>query len=90
MLGNTGKSIMVRNTLSWKYLLSLTVWTRGEFTSPESKDYVEITGKRMNTSLAISTKSSNKKQKSRFAITDITNKDFKKLLKNLKNSLYLG
>ena len=30
MLGNTGISRMVRNTLSWKSLLSLIVWERGK------------------------------------------------------------
>ena len=48
------------------------------------------TGKGINTSLAIRTKRSNKKQKSRFNITDITNQYFRKLLKNFKNSPYIG
>ena len=47
-------------------------------------------GKWMNTSLDLSTKSSNKEQKSRFAITDITNQDFRKLLRKLNNPPCLG
>ena len=33
---------------------------------------------------------SNKKQKARFSITEITDKDFRKLLKMFKNSPYIG
>ena len=47
-------------------------------------------GKGLTTSLALRIKSPNKKKKSRFAITDITNQDFKTLLKKFKNSHYLG
>ena len=43
----------------------------------------------MNTSLGISNKNSNKKQKEMFAITDITTQDNRKFLKNLKNLPYL-
>ena len=37
----------------------------------------------------LKTRISNKKQKSRFSITDITNQDFRKLLKKFKNSPFL-
>ena len=43
----------------------------------------------MNTSLGISNKNSNKKQKEMFAITDITTQDNRKFLKNFKNLPYL-
>ena len=61
-----------------------------EFTSSESKDYMGIPGKGMTTYMYLRTKIPNNKQKSRFAITDITNQDFKTLLKKFKNSYYLG
>ena len=51
---------------------------------------MEIPGKGLTTSLDLRTKNSNKKQKSRSAITDINNKDFSKLLKKFKNSPYIG
>ena len=43
-----------------------------EVTSSESKDSTQITGKGLTTSLALRTKTPNKKQKSIFTITDIT------------------
>ena len=43
-----------------------------------------ISGKGMTNSLALSTKIRNKKQKSRTAITAITNQYFRKLLKEFK------
>ena len=46
--------------------------------------------KGLTNSLALRTKRSNNKQKARFSITDITNKDFRKFLKNFNNSPYLG
>ena len=61
-----------------------------EVTSSESKNCMGRPGKKLNTSLDISTKRSNKKQKAKFAITDITNQDFRKLLKKFNNSPYLG
>ena len=51
---------------------------------------MEIPGKGMNTSLVLCIKRSNKKQKASFYITDITNQDFRQLLKNFDNSLYVG
>ena len=47
-------------------------------------------GKRLTNFLDIIIKRSNKKQKLMFSITDITNHDFRKLLKKFKNSPYLG
>ena len=44
----------------------------------------------MTTYINLRTKRSNKKQKSRFAINDITNQDFRKLLRKFNNSPYLG
>ena len=49
-----------------------------------------IPGKGLNISTALRTKMPNKKKKTRFAITDISNKEFRKLLKKFKNSPYLG
>ena len=61
-----------------------------EVTSSGSKEYMGRTGKGLTTSLALRPKRLNKKQKARFAITNITNQDFRKLLKKFKNSPYLG
>ena len=61
-----------------------------EATSSESKDYMGIPGKGMTTYISLRTKSTNKKQKARFDITDITNQYFRKLLKKFKNSPDLG
>ena len=47
-------------------------------------------GKELITSLDLRTKIPNKKQKARFATTEITNQDFRKLLKNFNSSPYLG
>ena len=49
-----------------------------------------IPEKGVTTSLNIITKRSHKNQKARFAITDITNQDFSKLVKKCKNSPYIG
>ena len=51
----------------------------------ESKDYMGIPGKGMTTYMYLRTKRTNKKQKARFSITDITNQDFRKLLNKFKN-----
>ena len=51
---------------------------------------MEISGKGLTVSLSIITKSTNKKQKSWTAITDITNNDFSKLPNYFINSLYIG
>ena len=56
-----------------------------EVTSSESNNYMGIPCKGLTTSLTLSTKRSNKKQKERFYITDITSQDFRKLLKKFKN-----
>ena len=47
-------------------------------------------GKGVTTSLNLITKISNKKQNTRFSITDITNQDFRKLLNNFNISPYKG
>ena len=44
-----------------------------EFTSSESKECMGIPGKGLTTYLSLRTKISNKKQKSRFSITNINN-----------------
>ena len=49
-----------------------------------------IPGRGLTTPLALSTIRPNKKQKARFAITEINNQDSRKLLNNFKNSPYLG
>ena len=46
-------------------------------------------GKGLNKSLNFSTKIPNKKQNVRFSITEITNQDFRKLLKKFNNLPYL-
>ena len=46
-------------------------------------------GKGMNNCLTLSTKNPKKKQKERISITDITNQDLRKFLKEFKNSPYL-
>ena len=61
-----------------------------EVTSSESKDYTRIPGKGLTTSLYLSTKGSNNKQKAMFSITDINNQDFRNLLKKFKSSPYPG
>ena len=47
-------------------------------------------GKGMTNSLDLRTKSSNKKQKERFSIDDITNQYLSKLRKSFNNSPHLG
>ena len=49
-----------------------------------------ISGKGLTTSPTLRTKSPNNKQKARTSITEITNQDFRKFLKEFKNSPYLG
>ena len=49
-----------------------------------------ISGKALTTSLTLSTKSTNNKQKAMIAITEITIQDFSKLLNQFKNLPYLG
>ena len=51
---------------------------------------MEKPGKGVTTSLNLRTKGSNKKQKSRFSITEITNQDFRKFSKKFNNSYYVG
>ena len=51
---------------------------------------METPGKVLTTSLDLRTEIPNKKQKVRFAITDMTNQDFSKFIKKFNNSLYLG
>ena len=46
--------------------------------------------KSMTTPLAPRNLNRNKKQNTRFAITDITNQDFRNLLNKFKNSPYVG
>ena len=47
-------------------------------------------GKELTTYLDLRTKSPNKKQNSRFAITDTADQDFRKFLKRFKNPTYIG
>ena len=49
-----------------------------------------IPGKGLTTSLALRTKTPNNKQKARISIIDITYQDFRKLIREFKNSPYLG
>ena len=52
-----------------------------EFASSELRDYMGISGKEMNNYLDLRTKTLNKKQKARIAIADITNQNYRRLLK---------
>ena len=61
-----------------------------EETPSESRDYMGRSGEGLNTSMYLRTKMTNKKQKTRFAITDINNQGFRKFLKKFKNSPYIG
>ena len=61
-----------------------------KFKSSVPRDYLGKSIKRMTTSMNLRTKRSNKKQKARFSITDITNQAFRNFLKKFKNSPYLG
>ena len=61
-----------------------------EVISSGSRDYMVIPGEGLTNSLALSTKRPNKKENSRFAITEITKQDFRKFLKKFDNSPYLG
>ena len=63
---------------------------KSEVTSSESKDYMVRSGKEMITSVSLSTKRSNKKQKASFSITGITNQDFIKMLKNFNSLTFLS
>ena len=58
--------------------------------SSEPRDYIVRSSKGMNTSLTLSNKSLNKKKKARINITDITNQYFRNVIKEFKNSPYLG
>ena len=51
---------------------------------------MDISGKGMTTSLALRTKTPNKKQKASISITDITNHDLRKFLEAFGNSPYIG
>ena len=60
-----------------------------DFTSSESKYNMGRPVKGLTNSLDLRTQSSNKKQKEKFAITDMTYQDFSKFINNFKNSPYL-
>ena len=49
-----------------------------------------IPGEGLTISISIRTKIPNRKQKARFAITEITNQGFRQFLKEFNNSPYLG
>ena len=89
MLGNTGKSRMVKIISLWSFIWSLIVLTRGKLPL-QNQGIIGISGKGMNTSLALRTKSPNKKQKARISITGINNQDFRNFLKRFNNSPCLG
>ena len=61
-----------------------------EVNSSESREYMVISGKGLTTSMILRTKSKNKKKKAGIYTTDITNQDFRKFLKEFKNSNNLG
>ena len=61
-----------------------------ELTSSESRDYMGIPGKGLPTSLDLRNKTPKNKQKASFAITDITNQYFRKLLKRFEDSPDIG
>ena len=82
MLGNTGRSRMERNKLPCTSLPRLFSGQEGSYLLI-IKDYMGILSEGLITSLDLRTKISNKKQREMFFITDITNQDFRKLIKNL-------
>ena len=88
MLGNKRRSIMGISTLYWTYILILIFWTKGR--SPLQNQRIIHKGKVLTTSLDLITKSLNRKQEARFAITDITKYCFRKLLKKFDDSPSLG
>ena len=51
---------------------------------------MEITGKGLTASLALRNKTSNKKQKERFSMTEITKQDFRFLFNKFENIPYIG
>ena len=53
--------------------------------SSEPRDYMGRAGKGLTTSMVISTKILNKKQKAIFAIIDMTKQDFRNFLKKFKD-----
>ena len=61
-----------------------------EVTSSQSKDYMGRPGKGLTTFLDLSTKSSDKKKKARYAINKIDNQGSRNFIKKFKNSPYLG
>ena len=61
-----------------------------EVTSSESKDYMGRPGKALNTSMDLRNKIPNNKQNKWFAVTEMTNLDFSKLLRNFNNWTYIG
>ena len=83
-INNSGKYIIL------DIYFKLDCMDKREFTSSESNYYMGIIGKEMNTSMDFRTKKSNKKQKSRFDINDITNQDFRKLIRKFNNLPYIG
>ena len=63
---------------------------RREFNSSESRNYTIKAGEGLTTYLDLRTKGTNKKQRESFSITDINNQDFRKLLKDFRNSYCKG
>ena len=90
MLGNTKGIKNGEQYIILEIASNIDCLDKREVNSSQSKDYIRISGKGLTTSLDLRTKGSNKKYKARFSITDINNKDFRKLIKKFINSPYLG
>ena len=73
-----------------EFFLDIYCLDKREITCSESRDYMEISDKGMTKYLTLSTKSTKNKQNTRTYITTITNHDFRKFLKDINNSPYLG
>ena len=61
-----------------------------EVTYLESNYYMVRLGRELTTSISLRTERLNNKQKSSFAITNITYQYFRNLMKKFKNPTYLG
>ena len=89
MLVNTQRSRLVRSTSYWTYLLRIIFCKTGKLPL-HNQDNIREKGKGLTASMSLRTKITNKKQKSKFAISDNSNQDFREFLKKLNISPYLG
>ena len=89
---NVRKHREIKNSehyIALEIYFKLNFMVKGEVKSSGSRDYVGIYGKWLTTPTTIRTKSPTNKQKGRTTINDITNKDFRNLLKKFNNLPHL-